>query len=214
MKQILCFGDSNTWGLIPGEHKRYAWGERWTSILQQKLESADVRVIEDGLCGRTTVFDDALRPYRNGSKELPLSLEVNDKIDIAVVMIGTNDCKTYNKANASVIAKGAETLVRQIQNYDKNTKILLVSPIVLGEEVWREEYDPEFDKNSVEVSKGLKKTFKSVADKRGIAFLAASDFAVPSEVDMEHMSAESHRNLAEAIYHKVSALLAEDVLSA
>ena len=85
MKQILCFGDSNTWGLIPGEHKRYAWGERWTSILQQKLESADVRVIEDGLCGRTTVFDDALRPYRNGSKELPLSLEVPLRVYVFVM---------------------------------------------------------------------------------------------------------------------------------
>ena len=32
MKQILCFGDSNTWGLIPKTNKRYEWGVRWTSI--------------------------------------------------------------------------------------------------------------------------------------------------------------------------------------
>ena len=25
MKQILCFGDSNTWGLIPKTNKRYEW---------------------------------------------------------------------------------------------------------------------------------------------------------------------------------------------
>ena len=38
MKQLLCYGDSNTWGLIPGTKERYPWGLRWTSILQEKLE--------------------------------------------------------------------------------------------------------------------------------------------------------------------------------
>ena len=38
MKQLLCFGDSNTWGLIPKTHERYSWGVRWTSLLQEKLE--------------------------------------------------------------------------------------------------------------------------------------------------------------------------------
>ena len=58
MKQLLCYGDSNTWGLIPGTKERYPWGIRWTSILQEKLGSSDVHVIEEGLCGRTTVFED------------------------------------------------------------------------------------------------------------------------------------------------------------
>lgn len=29
MKQILCFGDSNTYGLIPGTKDRYDWDTRW-----------------------------------------------------------------------------------------------------------------------------------------------------------------------------------------
>ena len=37
MKQIICFGDSNTYGYIPGTGKRYPWGIRWTSILNEKL---------------------------------------------------------------------------------------------------------------------------------------------------------------------------------
>ena len=58
MKQLLCYGDSNTWGLIPGTKERYPGGVRWTSILQEKFGTSDVHVIEEGLCGRTTVFDD------------------------------------------------------------------------------------------------------------------------------------------------------------
>lgn len=48
-KSILCFGDSNTWGLIAGTKERYPWGVRWTSLLQEKLPFPDYRVIEEGL---------------------------------------------------------------------------------------------------------------------------------------------------------------------
>lgn len=44
MKQILCFGDSNTYGLIPKEDGRYPWETRWTSILNEKLGLGNYRV--------------------------------------------------------------------------------------------------------------------------------------------------------------------------
>ena len=50
MREILCFGDSNTYGLIPGTKERYKENIRWTGILQQKLK-------EKGLphCGGRTL---------------------------------------------------------------------------------------------------------------------------------------------------------------
>ena len=83
MKQLLCFGDSNTWGLIPKTNERYPWGVRWTSILQEKLQN--VRILEEGLCGRTTIFDDTYRKNRNGLESLPEILESNYPIDAATV---------------------------------------------------------------------------------------------------------------------------------
>ena len=56
MKQILCFGDSNTYGLIPKEGGRYPWGIRWISILNEKLGLGNYRVIEEGLCGRASII--------------------------------------------------------------------------------------------------------------------------------------------------------------
>ena len=48
---ILCFGDSNTYGYIPGHYEkapaRYPWGIRWTSLLNEKLGKEDYRVIEE-----------------------------------------------------------------------------------------------------------------------------------------------------------------------
>ena len=57
MRKILCYGDSNTWGLIPGTKERYPWGVRWTSLLQEKLKTRDIRILGEGLCGRTTVYE-------------------------------------------------------------------------------------------------------------------------------------------------------------
>ncbi|GIR56816.1 MAG: hypothetical protein CM15mP64_2280 [Candidatus Neomarinimicrobiota bacterium] len=60
IKNILCFGDSNTWGFVPGAFdpetlymKRYSILERWPGLLRDIL-GADYHIIEEGLNGRTT----------------------------------------------------------------------------------------------------------------------------------------------------------------
>lgn len=159
MKEILCFGDSNTYGLIPGTTRRYNRETRWTGILSEKLYDKGYRIIEEGLCGRTSVFDDATRDGRNGAKVLPMLLETHTPLDQVVLMLGTNDCKIYNHASAERIGKGIEKLIQQIKKHDPTIDILLVSPIELGEDVWKPGFDPEFDQHSVKVSKQLKQTY-------------------------------------------------------
>ena len=177
MKEILCFGDSNTYGLIPGTKNRYGRDTRWTGLIEQQLYGKGCRIIEEGLCGRTTVFEDELREGRKGAAFLPTLLESHAPVDRVVLMLGTNDCKTFYNASAEVIGLGVERLVEQIRKADKNIRILLISPIQLGEGVWEQGYDPEFNEKSVEVSKGLKAVYQKVAEKYGCDFLAASDVA-------------------------------------
>ena len=70
MRSILCFGGSNTWGYIPGsEFARFEYAERWPGIMQQQLGD-DFLVIENGLSGRTTVWDDPTFPDRCGRLQL------------------------------------------------------------------------------------------------------------------------------------------------
>ena len=203
MKQLLCFGDSNTWGLIPKTIERYSWGVRWTSILQEKLYDKDVRVLEEGLCGRATVFDDAYRKNRNGLKSLHEILETSYPIDAAVIMLGTNDCKAYYKSNSHNIAKGLGLCVDELLKYISPEKVLIVSPIFLGDSVWKEEFVPEFDAHSVDIAKGLFNEYKKVAETKGTNIISASDFARPSNVDQEHLTKEGHQLLAHAIYNAV-----------
>ncbi|MCR5669453.1 MAG: arylesterase [Butyrivibrio sp.] len=204
MRNILAFGDSNTWGLIPGTKDRYGWGIRWTSILQEKLQ--DTRIIEQGLCGRTTVFEDELRPLRRAIDVLPAILESTSPIDAAVIMLGTNDCKRVFHASPHVITKGLEQCLNEIKKFVSPENILIVSPIHLGNDVWREDKDPEFDTISVETSKRLKDYYSELADRNGCGFLAASDFAGASHIDEEHLDEEGHKKLAGAVAEKLSSV--------
>lgn len=203
MKHILCFGDSNTYGLIPKINTRYSWEQRWTGILNEKLGLNEYRIIENGLCGRTTIFDDPLRENRNGSKILPAVLESNIGADVIILMLGTNDCKTVYGATAEIIGRGIEKLINIIKQYSVTSKILLVSPIHFGEKVWHNEFDPEFSTNSISVNKGLSKVYEKVANKENIYYLDASIYAQPSVDDQEHLNIEGHKAIADAIYNKL-----------
>ena len=205
MKTILCFGDSNTYGLKPDGTGRFEKSERWTGILSELIGPRGYEIIEEGLVGRTTVFEDSTRPGRNGSKLLPVLLESHGPVDTVVLMLGTNDCKTVYNASPKVIGRGVEILLKQIIDTNKNANILLLSPIFLGEQVWKEKYDPEFNEKSVVTSKELKAVFQKLAEEFDCMFLAASDVAKPSETDQEHMDKENHRFLAEAVYKKLVA---------
>ena len=63
MKNILCYGDSNTWGAQPvlklGSPNRYPLEVRWTTVMQNQLGN-DYHVIAEGLNGRTSAFDDEI----------------------------------------------------------------------------------------------------------------------------------------------------------
>lgn len=202
MKEILCFGDSNTYGLVPGEKRRYAYDERWTGILSERLGN-QFHVTEEGLCGRTTVFEDFFREGRKASKTLPVILESHSDTNLIVLMLGTNDMKTCFKTNEKIISFGIEKLLGQIRNFNPEIKILLVSPILLGEKVWQENYDPEFDEQSVKISKQLKAEYERVSKEWKTEFLSASDYAVPSEIDQEHMDIKNHKLFAEAVTEKI-----------
>lgn len=95
MRQILCFGDSNTYGLIPGTEGRYPWGVRWTSLLEEMVNPSQYRIVEEGLCGRTADFSDLSRAGRKATDSFSMILESHQPLDTVILMLGTNDCKRY-----------------------------------------------------------------------------------------------------------------------
>jgi len=203
MNNVLCFGDSNTWGYNPYTKERFPSTIRWTGLLRQKFNNKNVDIIEAGLCGRTTIYEDETRPGRRGLEAIREVFENQEEINAVVIMLGTNDCKTYNHSTPVSIAKGIDRCLEVILKHVSPEKVLLLSPIHLGENVWKEGYDTEFDPNSVLISKALKAEYQKVARKRGVHFLSAADYAEPSVEDQEHLNETGHRNLADVIYKEI-----------
>ncbi len=210
MEQIIAFGDSNTWGLNPVLGERYPEHIRWTGIVRSRLRRNGFLLAEEGLCGRTTVFEDPYRAGLKGSEDIPGILDRYPQAGAAIVMLGTNDCKKAFRATAGQIGKGLEECLDAFQTVITPERILVVSPILLGQNVWRPDKDPEFDRQSVRVSSDLKETYARIARRRGHPFLAASDYAEASRYDEEHMNEEGHRNLAEAVCRVLSGVLSPD----
>ena len=128
MKTILCFGDSNAWGQPPGSFGRHSWDVRWPGALQQLLGSG-VRIIEEGLSGRTTCFDDPFTANRSGLQQLPVVLESHYPLDLVIIMLGTNDLKRSFNLKAFEIAHGLGVLLTVATQFEpKISEILLVSP--------------------------------------------------------------------------------------
>src|SRR3990172_7397939 len=116
MKAILCYGDSNTWGYDPTTQDRFPRQVRWTGVLAQEL-GPEYYVIEEGLSGRTTVWDDPVEGlHKNGRTYLLPCLESHQPIDLILLMLGTNDLKMRFSVPAADIAASVGVLVDVIQN--------------------------------------------------------------------------------------------------
>ena len=201
MKSILCFGDSNTFGTNPkgGRHPR---DQRWPGILQ-KLLGEDYYVIEEGMGGRTTVWDDPLNPNRSGLAALPISLQSHKPLDLVILSLGTNDCKGYYNASPKVIARAVESLCKCVQSFDYGPgackpKILVISPIWVGTDLDRCPY-VSYDESSVQKSRQLAPLYEETARAFDCLFLDAAKVAGPSETDQLHMVPEGHMELAKAV---------------
>ena len=200
MKNILCFGDSNTWGFIPGTAmERYPRHIRWPGQLQAMLGDK-AHIIEEGLCGRTTAFDDPCFADRNGATHLPMLLDTHAPLDLLIIMLGTNDLKHYFGFNAFDIAIGAGYLIDLAQAKMPDLAILLVAPPEAVESP--APFGHKFD-NAPELSKGLAEAYLEIAEEKDIAFFDAASVVKCPDTDGVHMDDKNHQQLAIALAHKV-----------
>jgi lysophospholipase L1-like esterase len=206
MKYILCFGDSNTWGCIPETMNRYDPNERWPGILQRLL-GEDYYVYENGMNGRTTVFEDPIEEHRCGKAALPIALEVCAPLDLVIIMLGTNDCKNRFSLEPWDIGWGMDLLLQYVKKAhcghgDDIPRILIVSPPKMGEEWEKTVLGTVFGLEANRRIKALPEIYKTVALNAGAWFLDAALYTEPG-CDCIHLERESNEKLASAMCKKV-----------
>ncbi len=88
MRQVLVYSDSLTWGIIPTTRKRLPFDARWPGVMEIALAGRghSVRVIEDCLNGRRTVWEDPFKPGRNGLAGLAQRVEINSPLSLVLLM--------------------------------------------------------------------------------------------------------------------------------
>ncbi len=212
-KRILCYGDSNTYGYVPaGNGRRYSENVRWPAKLGRLL-GEDYTVIEEGLPGRTADLCEEF-PWKEGNSYLYAALSTHRPIDMAVIMLGTNDTKKSFQRDARAIAETVSSIVEDTRNFliekqGYSPEILLVSPPPLDPAVCRGAFAGDFDSRSVQVSHQLKEAYQDIAEKTGCLFLDAGEYAEVSKKDGVHMEPEGHLKLADGIYQAMSEWYAE-----
>ena len=204
LKNIMCFGDSNTYGFIAGNGGRYDEHTRWTRLLQRRL-GENYYVIEEGLNGRTTVFDDPDKKFLNGSEYLEMCIATHRPLDLVILMLGTNDTKERYQAGPAEIARGLEKLIRMLRDPGiYHNHVLIISPIHINESILTSEYcDSYHGLEGMEKSKQLAGEYARLAKEYNCFFLDAADYAAADDKDAIHLDAKGHAALAEAIYHKL-----------
>lgn len=202
--RILCFGDSNTWGAVPGSKERYAAVERWTGHLQTILGQT-FDIVEEGLNGRTTNVDYTNRPGRNGKTYLLPCLQSQNPLRGVVLMLGTNDIKTDFNRTATDIAAAIQDLVDDVRAYGRTQEgqvphILLVSPVPVNPEapIFKEKYTIHMNNQSVETSVLLAEEIKKTAQATDCSFFDAATVG-RTGTDGVHLTRESHAALGMAI---------------
>jgi lysophospholipase L1-like esterase len=202
-KVILCYGDSNTWGYDPATQERFPRDKRWTGVLRRALGEGYL-VIEEGLNGRTTVWDDPIEGYKNGKEYLIPCLETHKPIDLVIIMLGTNDLKMRFSVPACDIAAGAGVLVDIVARSETGPRdsappVLVIAPPPVAKLT---EFAEMFE-DSTAKSKMLSHHFQLVAEERGCALLDASDVIVSSDLDGIHFEMDEHQKLGEAVAARV-----------
>jgi lysophospholipase L1-like esterase len=212
LKQILIYGDSLSWGIVPLTRRRFPFDARWPGVMENRLNlvGSRVRVIEDCLNGRRTVWEDPFKAGRHGLTGFATRIEIHSPLDLVILMLGTNDFQfshPYNTAWSA--AQGVATLINAIRQAPIEPEmpvppILVVCPPPLGKP--QGPLAPKFLGAEVRCQ-GLATAYCEMAARLGCHFFDAATATASSKVDGIHLDEDQHQALGEALANVVAGII-------
>lgn len=209
-RRVLCYGDSNTFGYDPIENSRYSEEQRYPTVLQTLL-GKEWRVVEEGLPGRTAIFDDPTAEGMNGLQLITPILLTHAPLDTVTIMLGTNDSNSCYSSNARMIARGIVRLVKKALTTDcwhdaANPDILVICPTPITENYYRnyprDPFDSGIDKRSAGIAAELQPLLAEIPHVR---FMDAGKLPEVqcSEFDGLHLTGKAHVALARVLANEL-----------
>jgi|TARA_B110000438_G_scaffold123655_1_gene120560 lysophospholipase L1-like esterase len=217
-KNILCFGDSNTWGFVPGAFdpetfymERYSRDIRWTGVIQNILGD-QFYIIEEGLNGRTTNIEYPDLTGRSGTSYLSACLYSHSPLNLVMIQLGVNDLKSIFDRDIKDIAKGINDLIEIIQgsmfgpDMQSPPKILLVSPPELVHEGYLDGEGQLAFIGGLNKSKEFDRYFSEIATKKDCHYVDLAPLINYSSIDGIHLDENGHREVGSILARSVQAI--------
>jgi lysophospholipase L1-like esterase len=203
MMQMLVYGDSLSWGIVPETRRRLPFEQRWPGVMEHELVGAGrrVRVVEDCLNGRRTAWEDPYKPGRNGLVGIEQRIEVSSPLALVIVMLGTNDFQSVHQHAVWHSAQGLAAIVRAIRRAPIEPgmavpDVILVAPPPIGTP--RGTIALKFRGGDARCV-GLAEAYARVAREESCHFFDAGAVTAASAIDGVHLDAEAHARLGRAL---------------
>lgn len=196
MKKILCFGDSNTYGYNPHSGNRYDKNTRWTGVLQ-KLAGSDYEIIEAGGNNRTAFSDNPNGIQFTGYILLPQYLKEN--YETIILAIGINDLQKFYNPSIKEFEKSIRYFVSITVEQAPESKLIMLSPSHIEENILNSNFRFLFDKTSIEKSKKITAIYEKIAGEYNCKLLDLNKIVKTSKIDGLHYEPEEHKKIAESV---------------
>lgn len=203
MDQVLIYSDSLTWGIIPNTRVRLPFDRRWPGVFEKTLNDfgKDIRVIENCLNGRRTVWSDPFKSGRDGSFGLAQVIEMHSPLKLVILMLGTNDFQCTHDNNAWLSAQGIVKLIQTIRSAPIEPgmpvpEIMVVAPPAIT------------DPKGVIASKfkgaesrcvGLSSELEKISATMSVHYFNSNDVTTASKMDGIHLDQDQHEVLGLAL---------------
>ncbi|MCY4044204.1 MAG: SGNH/GDSL hydrolase family protein [Cellvibrionales bacterium] len=207
MHQILIYSDSLTWGIIPNTRKRLNFDERWPGVFENKLigEGYSVRVIENSLNGRRTVWNDPFKSGRKGLEGLSEAIEINSPVKLVILMLGTNDFQNSHNIDSFQSSRGVQRLIQEIKKSPiepdmPKPEIMVVCPPKIENPKGNMELKFQDAKDRWQE---FNQDLEAVAKEESVHYYDSNNVIQCSNLDGIHLDAKEHKILGKALANKV-----------
>lgn len=192
MPEVLCYGDSNTWG--QGDHSihegRIPTEKQWTVLLEGML-GEEYSVTQAGFSGRVAGdFAAVEERFRGRPDAFEQVYQAAAPVDILVVALGTNDLKEEYGRSAEQVLADLWWYKDRAEQLNPAGSIIFVTPppFNAGEEL-------------TEVSIQTRSQLAELIKTSGLVYVEVEGIEISG--DGAHFTHEDHVRVATTLYEKI-----------
>lgn len=222
-KRVICFGDSNTYGVVAKWQQdgkpsdRYNEITRWPRVMQSCL-GKKWEAIEEGMPGRTTIYSNISEDEDRHNTEADPSVGINYLLPCllshwpyneVILALGVNDLQVNvhkEPVTEQELYNGMRKLAMVVLSMPRtceegwNRHLYLMAPAPVAQAEGRLEVTEAYGgERGIALSRSFPGIYRKLSEELGCGFIDAGCVAAPDKADGVHYTAESHIRLGKYV---------------